>query len=77
MVGSFVKRIVDFLSFIYANENADDMSLLCSITGTIDEAQGNYCLKKLKNVCQEAFCIANLVEEFNEGFETNSEADSE
>lgn len=76
MITIFLKGIIDFISFKYAEKNPDDMSMLASITGTIDEHRPNYCMKKLKGVCRDLFCISSLVDEFNDKFNT-IEMDSE
>ena len=68
----FITGIINFLSFIYATEHekyASDIGDITVITGLIDENQPNYCKKRLIIICEELFCIANLVEEHNSGFE--------
>jgi hypothetical protein len=75
LINMFISGIIGFLSFIYASENVKDSSDMTAITGLIDENQPNYCKKRLIIICEELFCIANLVEDHNSGFDKSEHSD--
>jgi hypothetical protein len=69
MIKLFITGIIGFLSFIFVETNKADLSEMLTITGLIDENQPNYCMKRLIIICEELFCIANMVEDYNSGFD--------
>lgn len=68
LITFFIKCIVDALSYVFI-ANTEEFGDLLTITGLVDESRSNYCMKKLISICETVFCITNLVEDFNGGFD--------